>query len=50
MERRVMQPGAAQIRNSLLIGEGEGILPGRLPFMDPVSCERLLGKAYRLAA
>jgi len=50
MERRVMQPGAAQIRSSLLIGEGDGILPGRLPFMDPVSCERLLGKAYRLAA
>jgi hypothetical protein len=49
MERRVMQPGAAQIRNSFLIGEGDGILPGRLPFMDPVSCERLLRKGLSLS-
>jgi hypothetical protein len=35
MERRVTQPEAAQVRSSLLIGEGEGIFPGRLPFIDP---------------
>ena len=35
MERRVVQPGASQTRPSLLTGEGAGILPGRLPFIDP---------------
>lgn len=49
MDSRVMQPGAAQMRRSLLIGEGDGILPGRLPFIDPLRIERLLG-AYRFAA
>jgi hypothetical protein len=46
MERRVLQPGAAQVRRSLLVGEGGGIFPGRLPFMDPVRCERLLRPSY----
>jgi hypothetical protein len=39
MESRVWHPGAAQVRRSLLMGEGGGIFPGRLPFIDPLRRE-----------
>jgi hypothetical protein len=39
MDRRVWHPGAAHVRRSLLIGEGGGIFPGRLPFIDPLRRE-----------
>jgi hypothetical protein len=34
MERRVWHPAAAQVRFALLVGEGGGIFPGRLPFIE----------------
>src|SRR6266496_1265117 len=36
MESLVEQPGAAQTRSSVAVGEGCGILPGRLPFIAPL--------------
>src|SRR2546425_5427730 len=33
MESCVLQPGAAQVRPVADVGEGAGILPGRLPFI-----------------
>ncbi len=46
MESRVWQPGAAQVRPPPIVGEGGGILPGRLPFIDPLSAKRLLRLSY----
>jgi hypothetical protein len=46
MDRRVWQPGAAQVRPPILTGEGGGIFPGRLPFMDPTADEPLLSIMY----
>ncbi len=46
MESRVWHPGAAQVRRPLLVGEGGGIFPGRLPFIDPLRTQRLLRSSY----
>jgi hypothetical protein len=34
MESLVEQPGAAQVRPLLVVGEAGGTLPGRLPFIS----------------
>jgi hypothetical protein len=47
MDKRVSHPGAAQVRPPLLIGDGGGIFPGRLPFIDPIADERLLCPCIR---
>ncbi len=46
MERRVWHPGTAQMRRPLLVGEGGGTFPGRLPFIDPLRAQRLLRSSY----
>lgn len=46
MDSWVWHPGAAQVRRPLLVGEGGGIFPGRLPFIDPLRPERLLRFSY----
>jgi hypothetical protein len=46
MDSLVWHPAAAQVLPSPIVGEGGGVLPGRLPFIDPLKAQRLLCNTY----